>query len=450
MADELQRYRALERELAGLIGPRRFEPAVNLRLERIRHLLRLLDHPERDLNAIHVGGTSGKGSTAAMAAAMLTAAGQRTGLYLSPHLQVLNECYQIDGRMAATGQLAALFARLRPAIEQVGRENPLGRPSYFEAQTALAFCLFREEGVEAAVVEVGLGGAGDATNTLPARVAVLTSVGLDHTDILGGTLEEIARVKAGIIKPGQVVVSGIEQDAPRQIVERRCAEQGATFRQLGQDFGVELQGETFGVILPGRRYEGLRPALQGDFQRRNAACAVAAAQALEPDLPQPAAREGLARAWLPGRLEVVQERPTVILDGAHNPTKLRAAARSLAQLYPVRRRWVVLALKSDKDARGVLDLVVRDAEQLILTTFSTALWEATPPEALAEIAHTLAPDLDVHIVPDPLRAVEQALAAAGPKDLVWVTGSLYLVGNVRQVWYPLEDIVRYLGDRKGG
>jgi dihydrofolate synthase/folylpolyglutamate synthase len=194
-------YARLERDLAALIGPAHFSREIGLKLERITHLLSLLGNPQDQFASIHVGGTSGKGSTAAMISAMLTSAGLHTGLHLSPHLQILNERFQIDDRMAPTTLLARIWDEMKPAIDRVAMESPWGAPSYFEAQAALAFMLFARQKVDVAVVEVGLGGSLDATNVLRSRVAVITSIGLDHTEVLGDTVELIARDKAGIIKP---------------------------------------------------------------------------------------------------------------------------------------------------------------------------------------------------------------------------------------------------------
>lgn len=417
-------YRRLEERLNGLIGPVKFSAAINLRLERITRLLALLDNPHTRFPTIHVGGTSGKGSTSTMIAAILTAAGYRTGLHTSPHLQILNERYQIDGRLAPTSQLWPLLEQMWPAIEQVGRELPqFGPPSYFEAQTALAFVWLAQQGVDVAVIEVGLGGRLDATNVVPAQVAVLTNVGLDHTAILGGTVEQIATDKAGIFKPGQIVVSGATQPAVRAIVAARCREVGAALRWVGPPFSAE-------------------PALLGPFQHQNAALAIAAARAFDLRLSDAAVAKGLRRAWLPGRMEKMQDRPIVILDGAHNPDKMAAAAQAMAALYPDQRRVVVLGLKSDKAVRDVLPLALRGATALVATQFGVkGLWTPIPAAELAAQAQALFPDLPILVEPDARQATRQALALAAPDDVVWVTGSLYLVGDVREGWVSAEKLL---------
>lgn len=439
----LAEYRDLESRLTALLNPAGFSVVANMRLERIVHLLELLGNPQNDFDGIHVAGTSGKGSTAAMIAAVLTAAGYKTGLFLSPHVQVLNELFQIDGHMVATSRLAEIFTAIEPAIAQVARENPYGRPSYFETQVAMAFYLFAQAQADVAVVEVGLGGRTDATNVLDAAVAVITSIGLDHTQILGDTVELIAREKAGIIKPGQVVVSGATQPSTRQIIAERCANRGAALWQFGTDFSLLPEGTAgFTVNTPGHSYAGLSVALTSPFQEKNAACAVAAVSAFEPEISPVALQRGLLQARLPGRFEVVQQHPTVLLDGAHNPDKIQAASQALDALFGRPRRVVVLSLKSDKAYRDVLPYVTQGADLIILTAFyARELWQPLPPETLAAAVHELAPELPVVVVPDPTQAVKYALEHASPGSLIWITGSLYLIGDVRQLWVPVEDLL---------
>ncbi len=439
-------YQQLERDFAALIRPTPFSAGHNLRLERISHLLALLGNPHRAYPTIHVGGTSGKGSTSAMIAAILTEAGYKTGLHMSPHLQIMNERYQINTMVARTSDLAALFAEMKPALARVAAENPYGLPSYFEAQVALSFLLFQRQAVEVAVVEVGLGGTLDATNVVEAAVAVLTNVSLDHTAILGDTIEEIARDKAGIIKPGQTVISGFRQPTVRKIVAQRCQDKNATLREIDRSFQYsEFTANKFDVTLPtGQTFANLELGLKGDFQLANAACAVAAVQALPGfDIPAEAVQRGLLNARIPGRVEVLQTGPVVVLDGAHNPEKMAAARQAIDAYYGDKRRITVLALKSDKAAKDVLPFVLGHTDRLIVTQFEleNSLWQPLDAHILAGLAAEMAPGLDIQVIPRPMPAFEQARAAAGPDDLIWVTGSFFLVGNVREFWYPTPELV---------
>ncbi len=445
METPFELYRSFENDLAALIGPVRFSPQANLRLDRITHLLELLGDPHNAYPSLHIGGTSGKGSTATMIAAILTQAGYKTGLHLSPHLQILNELYQINNHVTPTTRLVELYAEIKPAIAQVAAETPFGAPSYSEAQVALGFYLFQQEAVDTAVVEVGLGGTLDATNVLNAAVVVITSIGLDHTAILGDTVEEIASHKAGIIKPGQTVISGVRQPEARQVVAQRCRSQNAKLWQLGEDFDYQILDEGhFTLSMPAQTYLDLELGLKGDFQIANAACGIAAVLALPDfDIPETAIRDGLRSAHIPGRMEIIQSTPLVILDGAHNPDKMETSSSYLNDLYGDRRRIVVFSLKSDKAADEILPLLLEGTDLLTLTAFRVKhLWEPMAPESLADIAQNLSPNLEIRIIADPLAAVEQALSEAGPDDLVWVTGSLYLVGDVREYWYPTETLIQ--------
>jgi dihydrofolate synthase/folylpolyglutamate synthase len=438
---DLAQYRALEARLASLIPPVRFSAAVNLKLERITRLLALLGDPHTAYPTIHVGGTSGKGSTATMTAAILTAAGYRTGLHTSPHLQLLNERHQIDGQIAPTADLAALLDEMWPALEQVAQELPFGRPSYFEVQFALAALWFARQQVDVAVIEVGLGGTLDATNVIPARVAVLTSVGLDHTEILGDTIEQIISDKAGIIKPGQIVVTGVTQPSARAIIAERCAAQGATLWAIGEAFEGVRRGESADIRLHSRIFPAITPALAGEFQFANAACAIAAAVAFAGDgLPLEPVRHAIATARLPGRMETLQHHPLVILDGAHNPDKIGAAAAAL----PAHGRVIlVLGLKAGKDLPAILHQVLPLASHFVATEFGVkGLWLPNTAQEIAQAAAIVRPDLPVTVLPDAQEAVAHALALAGPDDLVWITGSLYLAGDVRERWFPLAQLLR--------
>jgi dihydrofolate synthase/folylpolyglutamate synthase len=438
-------YRKLEQNFAELIGPNPFSAERNLRLERISHLLRLLGDPHLQYPSVHVGGTSGKGSTSMMIASMLTEAGYKTGLHLSPHLQIINERHQINTHVARTTRLAELFEELRPALLQVARDGDFGPPSYFEAQVALAFLLFQREAVDVAVVEVGLGGTLDATNVLNSAVAVLTNVGLDHTNILGSTIEQIARDKSGIIKSGQTVVSGVRQDSGRQIVAERCKLENASLWQVDDKFTYTLpNGSGFRLSGPTGTFENLHIGMPGDFQVANAACAVAAVQALPTEftVSESAIRHGLMRARIPGRVEVVQREPMVILDGAHNPEKIHASRQALDKVFGDKRRIVVLSLKSDKAARDILAYIL-PTDTLIITEFKVekSLWSPITAGNLGGVVTSISPETRMRIIPDPIMAFNEALSEAGPDDLIWVTGSFYLVGNVRELWYPSPDLI---------
>jgi dihydrofolate synthase / folylpolyglutamate synthase len=456
-ASAWQQYEWLENELRSLIGPIKFSAEINLRLERIGALLAHLGNPEKQLRVVHVGGTSGKGSTAVMIANILTCAGYNVGLHTSPHLQLLNERHQINGQMIPTSKLVALWQQMKPAIEAMRAEHPFGAPSYFEAQFALACLWFAAEKVDVAVIEVGLGGLLDATNILPpsvARVAVLTNVGLDHTDILGDTVELIAQDKVGIFKRGQIVVSGVKQSTVQAIVRGQTTAVSATLWLLGETFAPpQAEGENrWAFSLPDGEQIVAQVGLPGAFQAENGAVAVAAvtavAQQYQLHIPPTAIQQGLKTAQLPGRLEQMQTHPTVILDGAHNPDKIRAGASVVtAQTAHQRHQRVItlLAIKAGKAATEMLPQVVGLSDVLVVTNFLVkGLWHSYDPAQLAAEAHAINPSLPIHSEPDPHKALAYALALAAQepeRSLLWVTGSLYLVGDVRAHWHPPMALV---------
>lgn len=432
-------YHKLDSDFQSLItrGP------LNLKLERITHLLDLLGNPQNSFPSIHIAGTSGKGSTAVMIASILREGGYKTGLHLSPYLQIINESYQINNRLVATSRLVEIYENIKPAIEQVAKENSSGRPSIFEAQVALAFCLFQQENVDVAVIEVGLGGTDDATNVLNSQVAVLTNIGLDHTEYLGKEIELIVSHKAGIIKPGQIVISGLTQASTQQFVAEKCTSQGATLWQLGQAFSynIEENNDGFKVVCPDKTYKNIRVSMQGDFQIMNATCAIAAAHAFTKGIPESVVRDGLKRAFIPGRFERVQQNPTVILDGAHNPDKIHAASDAINKYYEKKRKVVVLSLKSDKNPHDILPYILESASVLIVTAFSIGQWEPFKPESLAKLATKDFPNLDIRVEANPIDAIKLALSEAKAEDLVWVTGSLYLIGDVRKYWHSADELI---------
>ena len=440
-------YQWLDAELLQLIGQTRFSAEINLRLERITQLLELLGNPHCQYRSIHVGGTSGKGSTTMMIANILHTAGYKTGLHQSPHIQILNERHWINGQFPPTSQLVEVWKTMKPAIAQVAETSRWGAPSYFEAQMALSFLYFAQEAVDVAVIEVGLGGARDATNVIPAEVAVLTNVGLDHTAILGDTVEEIVLDKRGIIKPGQHVISGCTQPSVQGLVAEKCIEEGANLYQLERDFSIVssefLSGQNgVAIALPEFALDNVEIALSGKFQQFNAALATMAVTRFDPDISETAIRTGLANITLAARMEVMQQQPLVLLDGAHNPDKIRGAAQLMAETSADQRVITVLSLKAGKDATDILPSVLQQSDVLLVTGFQVkGLWEPIPPIELANQARAIAPEKTIETLDTPIDAVEKALEMARAKDIVWITGSLYLAGDVREYWYPSREIV---------
>jgi dihydrofolate synthase/folylpolyglutamate synthase len=387
---------------------------VKLGLEGIRALLGLLDHPERSYPLVLVGGTNGKGSVAAMLDAMLAASERRSGLYTSPHLVRPNERIRIGGEDVADAELNRVLEIVRAACARGLAEGKLRvHPSFFEVMTAAALCTFRDAGVDLAVLEVGLGGRLDATNATEPLVSAIVTVDLDHVDTLGPTLEAIAFEKAGIVRAGHPLVSGVVQREAVAVLRARCDALQAPY--------VDARL----TPLP----SGVRLSLDGDHQRGNARVAVATFEAFcrelgrEPDLG--AVRRGLETARWPGRLQRIPGAPSILLDGAHNVAGTEALAAHLARQggpKPV----LLFAAMTDKDIAGMLRPLVPHVASVVAT--KPSVLRAADSGAVADAARELG--MAAESETEPARALEQARVLAGSDGLVVVAGSLYLVGAV--------------------
>ncbi|HHW07710.1 MAG TPA: bifunctional folylpolyglutamate synthase/dihydrofolate synthase [Clostridia bacterium] len=406
----------------------------NLGLERITRLLHLLGNPQAGLKVIHIGGTNGKGSTSAMVTSILKEAGYKVGLFTSPHLHRYTERMTINGEEIPEEKVAALLTEIRPLLEQMVQEG-CEHPTEFEVNTALALLYFAREKVDFAVLEVGLGGAIDSTNVVNPLVAVITNVGMDHMDYLGNTIEEITRVKGGIIKPHCQVVTGADRPEVIRILEEIAREKQAHLRRLGRDYRVEvvsstMDGVTFNLKGPGVAYDHLQVSLLGEHQAINGALAVAAVHSLAAygyEIPWEAVYRGLKEARWPARLEVVRRNPTVLIDGAHNVDGARTLRRALEQLFAYDKLVLVLGILGDKEREKVLELLAPLAAVLVVTKPNNP--RAGNWEEVAALGARLVKQVIVR--PDTKEAVDAALALAGPQDLVCITGSLYMVADAR-------------------
>ncbi len=403
-------------------------------LERVRRLADLLDHPERTAPAVHLTGTNGKTTTARMVAALLATFGVGAGVYTSPHLQDIRERVALATRPISTAELAEAYSYLDPFLAEVDRVSD--RPvTFFEALTMLAFTWFAELPVDAQVVEVGMGGEWDATNLVHGDVAVVTTVSLDHPE-LGATPAQVAVEKAGIIKPGATVVSQRQDDDVLEVLARRAAQRHATLLVEGRDFGVERRraavgGQTLDLRTPAGVLHDLFVPLYGRHQAGNAAVALVAVQAFLGGRPldEATVRAGFAAVRSPGRLEVAAHQPLVLLDGAHNPAGARALAAALLEEFVVDRRTIVLAVLADKDLRGILEGLAPATGRLLVT--APASQRAASPERLRKEAEALG--LTAEVAPDVRTALRRAIDGAGRSEAVVVTGSLYTVGEARDL-----------------
>ena len=407
---------------------------IKLGLDNISKLCAALGHPERSFTSLHVAGTNGKGSVTAMVHAALVAAGHRAGRYISPHLVDLSERFVIgDARVTDEALQAAADDVLDCAGELIASGVLPVHPTFFEATTAVAFELFRRAGVDVAVIEVGLGGRFDSTNVISPVAGAITSIGLDHQQHLGDTIEAIAFEKAGIIKPGMDVVIGALPEAARRVVERVALEQGVTVLDADAEArvtGDHVDGGPLRIETPEGRYGPLSLALRGEHQVGNARVAVRlleAARRRGVDVPGSAIERGLTRVDWPGRLELLRfdDGREVLLDAAHNVDGARALAGYLHKCHP-ERPALVIGVMRDKDIEGILAALLPVVSSVVATAAPTP--RAIPARDLAARIVAMGARVTVRTEPDPAAAVEQALAAS---PTVCVAGSIFLVGAVR-------------------
>lgn len=402
---------------------------IKFGLNSTANILDRVGNPHKRLRCIHVAGTNGKGSTAAMLSSILRQQGFRVGLYTSPHLVRFTERFRIDDQEVPMERILDVFNRIRLALDD--REPP----TFFEVVTAMGFLYFAEEHVDWAVVEVGMGGRLDATNVVHPAVSVITNVSLDHQEYLGKTLAAIAREKAGIIKRGVPVITGALQPLVRGILKATCFQHDAPLYLFKEDFAVRRSAN--GSF----QYRGLRlqlPSLsvnlQGVHQITNAAVALATLEVLEKDrqlLVNPEAiQQGLAGVHWPARLEVLRRNPLIVLDGAHNPPGAESLRGALKKTFTYKRLHLVLGVMADKDIRGIFRRLLPLAESVIFT--QPKYVRAARAETLRRLARPYIQKQ--YVIPDPASAIEQAKLLADPDDLICITGSLYFAGEVKELF----------------
>jgi dihydrofolate synthase/folylpolyglutamate synthase len=412
--------------------------ADDLKLEHMRALLARLGDPQRRLRILHVAGSKGKGSTSAMLAAISRRAGYRTGLFTSPHLCNIEERFQVDGQAITTGELTALLDEVRRACTTAG-PTPY---TFFEVATAVGLLHFVRRRVETAVLEVGIGGRLDSTNVCLPTVSVITSISFDHTELLGDRLASIAAEKAGIIKPGRPAVSGATVAEARAVLERVCRERRAPLRQLGVDFhysyvpgrvtATDTRPSRVCVHTERRFWPELELNLLGDHQAANAAVAIACVEELRSAgwyLPDAAVAAGLATVTWPARLEVVGRRPLIVLDCAHNIASAEALVRTLQASFASARRLLIFAGSDDKDLAGMFRVLSPHFQHVFLTRYTNNP-RGVPAERLAELLRANG-DLPYTLCATPAEAYHAAHAAAAAEDILCITGSVFLAGELR-------------------
>ncbi len=405
----------------------------NYDLRRTKELLSQIGNPQLKAKSVHIGGTNGKGSTAAMVTSVLIASGYTTGLYTSPHLHTINERIRVDGKLISDEEFAALVTRLQLPVEVVNQKATYGRLTTFELLTALAFAHFAEKEVNFQVLEVGLGGRFDATNVIKPEVCIITSISLDHTEVLGNSLSEIAVEKAGIIKPGSVVVTSPQPDEADRVIKDACLDRGARLVRVGSD--VTWTGTSFTVNQQQLRVKGrmdsyeLSIPLLGQYQLTNAATAVAALEVLAEkgfDVSKEGILNGLARVSWQGRFQIISHHPLLVVDGAHNPDAVRKLRQSLEQYLSFDLAILVIGASSDKEIAGAISELLPLFGKVIAT-------RSRHPRAIAPVL--IATEFAKHgvktqVAEDVPTALSMARALAGDRDLICVTGSLFVGAEV--------------------
>ena len=396
-------------------------------LEDVKRLLEATGNPQKRFKSIIVTGTNGKGSITSMIASILKHAGFRTGAYYSPHVDYFGERIQIDGEKISDGDVERIYSMLKPVIEEQGNI------SFFEAVTAIAFHYFAEQMVDYAVLEVGMGGRLDATNAADASVCVVATVDLEHTDMLGPTIADIAREKAAVLRPRGTLITMENKQEALDILRKACAENKAELLLVGRDAKVETvactsEKNTYRITIRRGSYS-VRLRLLGEHQGKNAAAAILAVEALnEPQITNDVVEKGLSEAFIPARLEILQRSPLVVMDAAHNPAAMRVLAKSL-RLFKYDKLILVIGMMADKNIPGAVKEIAPLCSKIIVNKPNVP--RAADAEIIASEARKYCGD--VEIINDVTSSREKALSIASENDLILFAGSIYMVSEARGV-----------------
>ncbi len=402
-------------------------------LARVKKLLAALGNPEKRLKTIHVVGTNGKSSTARMIAAILGSQGLKAGAYLSPHLVSFTERFLIDGKEITPARFEKLMLEVRAKAEEVNKRSRSSGPlTQFEVLTAAAYLYFHQQKVNVAVIEAGLGGRYDATNVIESKVQVLTNVELEHTDLLGKTVAAIVKEKTAVIPPkGKVVLGAMSEEALSEAL-KTCRRLNVKPMVFDEDFSLlRGKGERFDVWTPKGQYLDLSLTLLGQHQRTNCSVAVAAAELfMRKALDEKKLRRALPRISIPARMEIISEKPLVILDGAHNPSGIAQLLSSLESISAGRRVIGVVSILKDKDAAAMLEQVLDFCDILFITENSNP--RCSPAQELAKLPVVTSSSVQTFVARESQSALESAFKLASIRDVILVTGSLYLLADIKK------------------
>ncbi len=424
-------------------------------LSRITALLELLGNPHRKVRFVHLAGTNGKGSTAVMLASILRETGYRIGLYTSPYLLSFTNRMAVNGEDINPDDLVELVDRVRPLVEEISEDPELGSMTEFEVVTTLALTYFSETGLDLVILETGLGGRLDATNVVDPLLSIITNVSLEHTDVLGDTVEKIATEKAGIIKQDRPLLTAAEDPRVLGVLREVCLSRNSKLYRIyapvnGSGANNEMPRAVLQNISPEGQCFEYRGShlnldrvfipLRGAYQVTNAATALAALELLEREgfqVSEPELRSGLKKTEWPGRLELLTKNPQLIMDGAHNPAAIENLARTLPDYFEYSKLILVVGMMADKDIPAMLKKILPVADKVIFTR--PVLPRAAEPQDLASVATgQLGFENEYHVINEHGEALEKALELAGPEDVVLVTGSLYTVSDTRAYWHNKE------------
>ena len=411
---------------------------IKLGLKNIKYLLFLLGNPHQKLNIIHVGGTNGKGSTSSLICSILKSAGFKVGLYTSPHLVDFTERMKINYRSINQKKVATLLERIKPLVEKVAHTPYYTHPTFFEVITAMAFIYFFEEKVDFLVLEVGLGGRLDATNVCEPLISVITHIDYDHMDKLGNSLEEIAREKGGIIKSGGIVITSNQFEKADQEINKIAQQRNSIIYKVGREIKYEiiksdLKGIIFNLHGIYNNYINLHIPLLGRHQAENAATAITAVEALKIKgicISKKAIRDGLEKVKWPGRLEIIQKNPILILDGAHNPNGVKVVRQTLEEIFCYHRLVLVLGIFADKDYKKMIKIIAPLADLIIATKAKNP--RATPPQIIAKEAAQYIDRNKIMVTKNIPQAINCAIFNSHKDDLICITGSLYTIGEAKR------------------
>jgi dihydrofolate synthase/folylpolyglutamate synthase len=397
-------------------------------LTQVKRILNAIGNPHREIQAIHIGGTNGKGSTAAMMHSILQKEGYRVGLYTSPHLIRFTERIKVNGEEIEEGEVAALAEWMKKEIEAAGISPPF---TFFDFTTAMALHYFNQKLVDMAILEVGLGGRLDSTNVVDPLISIITNIAKDHEAYLGKTILKIAKEKAGIIKKGKPLITAATQPQVLHLFSKICQEKESPYFRIGKEFlYARAENGDFDYEGINRKLWGIHLSLKGSHQVINATTALGAMEVLEElgyRVSTEAMVDGLREVDWPGRLEMVSSSPRVILDGAHNPAGILVLKESLKKEFQYQHLILLVGIMKDKDIRSMLHLLAPMADTIILTQPHTE--RATPPSLLKKALGQNGKKAE--IAEDLKEAIERGLSLTGEEDLLCITGSLYTVGEAR-------------------